>query len=286
MAKVCSRCGKKIGFIGYQSKEGLCSPCEQESRKVEQKVQQIKQVKEAEIPTVVEQITSTRTITDEQYVFLDELDPVQRNNAFISLVDRFLADGELDKIEDKILEDLHSRLGLDPIKSTYMEKVVPSFYVASIRDEEKLPEFPRQKLIDKAIIIKKDEIPHACFGSVLSEIRVKTGFRAGSQGVSLRVMKGVSYRVGGTRGHVTRENELVETSRGLLIITNKRLFLHPEGSTKAVSIPLNKILSYNCFDDSIVINKEGREKPYVFKLPVRGESEVIGICLGFLCSGY
>lgn len=36
MAKVCSRCGKKIGLLGYQSKEGLCSTCEQEGRQIKQ----------------------------------------------------------------------------------------------------------------------------------------------------------------------------------------------------------------------------------------------------------
>lgn len=283
MAKVCSRCGKKIGLFSYQSDGGLCNSCDAEVQKAKDIA--TREIKER-LPLIMEQIATTKAINEEEYAFLERLGPDQRNTAFITLVDRWLADGELEAAEDDILEKLHTRLGLDPVKSTFMQKVVPSYYIASIRNEDKLPEQPREPLTDRGIIIKKDEIPHVYFTSALSEMRVSTGFVAGSTGVSLRVMKGVSYRVGGTRGHITKKDELVETTRGVLILTNKRLFLHPEGNTKAVSIPVNKILSYKCFDDGVVLYKEGREKPFVFKFDYPGQAETMGICIGFLCSNY
>ena len=51
-------------------------------------------------------------------------------------------------------------------------------------------------------------------------------FNYGSHGVSLRLMKGVSYRVGGTgRGHIISNDILVKTGGGALLITNKRVVL-------------------------------------------------------------
>jgi hypothetical protein len=49
-----------------------------------------------------------------------------------------------------------------------------------------------------------------------------------------------------------------------------------------MSIPLNKVLSYNCFKNGIEIYKEGREKGYFVETATEGAPEIIGMCLGFL----
>jgi len=51
-----------------------------------------------------------------------------------------------------------------------------------------------------------------------------------------------------------------------------------------VSIPLNKVLSYNCHDNGVEAYKEGREKGYFFSVKDAGAVELFGICLGFLLS--
>jgi hypothetical protein len=277
MAKICLRCGKKLGFLAYQSKEGLCTSCEQESRKiVGQQIQQADQE--------IEAIAARRAINDQQYALLKNLGSADQNRVYASLVDRFLADGELDSTERELLTTLFEKLTLDPSTSTFVDRVLPSLYVGSIREEDTLPIIPREPIQNMNVIMKKGETPHYLCSSTLKEPRiVKTGFVAGSQGVSLRVMKGVTYRVGGTRGHFTKEEQLVETSQGTLILTNQRLYLHPNGGRKPANIPLSKILSYQCFDDAVTVYKEGREKPFVFTVKRPGESETIGICLGFLC---
>ncbi len=89
---------------------------------------------------------------------------------------------------------------------------------------------------------------------------INLGYRGGSQGVSIPIVKGVRYRVGSHRGHIVKEDKLVETSQGVLIVTNKRLFLHPFPGHKPVSIPVNKILSYSCYRNGLEVYKEGRWK--------------------------
>jgi hypothetical protein len=54
---------------------------------------------------------------------------------------------------------------------------------------------------------------------------------------------------------------------------------------KPVSIPLTKVLSYNCYNNGIEVYKEGREKGYFFSVKDSGAVELFGICLGFLLGG-
>ena len=52
-----------------------------------------------------------------------------------------------------------------------------------------------------------------------------------------------------------------------------------------MSIPLTKVLSYNCYNNGIEVYKEGREKGYFFSVKDSGAVELFGICLGFLLGG-
>jgi len=96
-------------------------------------------------------------------------------------------------------------------------------------------------------------------------------------------MKVFTNRIGAHRGHIVKDERLVPTSKGTLILTNQRLFLHPAPGFKPASIPLNKILSYNCYQNNLEVYKEGREKGYMFSMN-SGAIEVFGICLNFLLS--
>ena len=88
-----------------------------------------------------------------------------------------------------------------------------------------------------------------------------------------------------TRGHVVSEDRLTQTSAGVLVITNQRIVLQPAPGNKPVSIPLTKVLSYNCYNNGIEVYKEGREKGYFFSVKDSGAVELFGICLGFLLGG-
>jgi hypothetical protein len=136
--------------------------------------------------------------------------------------------------------------------------------------------------LDVPLIFKKGELVHYGSAAVLREDRVVSlGYQGGSQGVSIRIMKGVSYRVGTHRGHIVKENQLVQTSAGVLIITNQRLFLVPTSGNKPLSIPLDKIQFYRCSENALEVYKEGREKGYFFIMQ-SGAVEIFGICLGAL----
>ncbi len=71
----------------------------------------------------------------------------------------------------------------------------------------------------------------------------------------------------------------------MLVVTNQRIVLQPAPGNKPVSIPLSKVLNYNCHTNGIEVYEEGRENGYFFSVKESGAVELFGICLGFLLGG-
>jgi hypothetical protein len=85
------------------------------------------------------------------------------------------------------------------------------------------------------------------------------------QGVSIRVVKGLYYRLGKSKGYPVSTTETIDEGQGLLIITNKNLFF--VGVNRPVKIPYRKILSIHPFDDGIGIELDAKNsKPQFIKL--------------------
>ncbi|MEK6938465.1 MAG: hypothetical protein AABX04_05450, partial [Nanoarchaeota archaeon] len=98
--------------------------------------------------------------------------------------------------------------------------------------------------------------------SNLYEPRAVREFHGGSRGVSMRVAKGMSVRVGNFRGKSESHDELRVIDSGVLIVTNKRLiFIGPNRNS---NIELKKLLHFNATSEGIMISLETRQKPQLF----------------------
>ena len=90
------------------------------------------------------------------------------------------------------------------------------------------------------IALKTDEdcyySGNACGGKIKT---VTTGYTGASKGYSVRVMKGVTYRSGGSAGHAVREQVLETSLAGIFAITNKRFILMT--TQYGFEIPAHKI---------------------------------------------
>ena len=102
------------------------------------------------------------------------------------------------------------------------------------------------------IILKKGEVAHfSYFADLIEERAVRRRYQGGSAGVSFRVAKGVSFRVGQSRGTYHSDREPVAVSSGKLIVTNKRIIF--DGDKKGFNITIGQLLSYEVFDNSILV---------------------------------
>lgn len=113
------------------------------------------------------------------------------------------------------------------------------------------------------VILKRGEEPIVVLPNItFKEPRsVRTSY--GSYGgPTVRLMKGVSFRLGGASHRSTSQDEITTIDRGTLTITNKRLIF--TGSQKTLNYNLSKILSITEYKDAIVIQKENKQKTEIF----------------------
>ena len=108
---------------------------------------------------------------------------------------------------------------------------------------------------ESPVMMKKDEelvfsMPNI---SLLEARAVRTGSYGGP---SIRVAKGLYFRVGGFQSQSHEELKVLD--QGIVTLTNKRIVF--SGSKRTVNIPLKKIISMEPYSDALSIVREGKEK--------------------------
>ena len=93
--------------------------------------------------------------------------------------------------------------------------------------------------------------------------RSSTEYVGGHQGVSIKVMKGVYYRIGGFRGHPVITANLINVGKGIMAVTTKHIYF--AGKIESFRIRFEKIVSFVPYDDGIGIQTDkARAKPQIF----------------------
>lgn len=277
MAKFCQSCGKKLSFFSGGT---ICKECRiAKEKETAKKTAGLS----AELSNIQGEVVKNKDITEQQIELLKKHNKKSLINLYTKVYEEFEANKELDESEINTLKKIQDVFNLSNEEVSFDDRVRPYIYVYSIKKDGTLPTVNLQIEGSSPVILKKGEVVHFADKAILKEVKsVSLGYSGGSHGVSFPIGGGVRYRVGAHKGHIQREDRLVETSRGVLIISNQRLFLHPSPGHKPLSIPLNKILSYQCFGNGIEIYKDGREKGYFLSITKSGSVEVFGLCLGHL----
>ena len=95
------------------------------------------------------------------------------------------------------------------------------------------------------------------------EKRTRREYVGGSHGVSIRIAKGVYYRVGQFKGYPIEREEQVYVDTGILAVTTKHLYFY--GKTKSFRVPYSKIVSFTPYSDGIGIQRDATSaKPQTF----------------------
>lgn len=95
------------------------------------------------------------------------------------------------------------------------------------------------------------------------EKKIRKEYVGGNQGISIRIAKGIYYRVGYFKGYPIEREELICEDNGILAITDKHLYF--QGNKKIFRVPYSKIISITPFSDGIGIQKDGvTAKPQYF----------------------
>ena len=127
---------------------------------------------------------------------------------------------------------------------------------------------------------KPGEVVHMEIGCrMLDEKVVRRQISGRSSGVSIRLFKGVSYRVGGTRGHSIPVTEVVVVDEGVLSVTNLRLAF--TGKRKSFSVLWPKVLSVEPHSDGVQMSFESRTKSVSLQYEEPGDAEIYASLFGW-----
>lgn len=113
------------------------------------------------------------------------------------------------------------------------------------------------------IILKKNEEAYVALGGIsLHEPRAVRQTRGAYGGPTIRVAKGVSFRMGNVAARSESHEELRNIDQGALILTNKRLIFI--GAKRTTNIDLGKIISITAYKDGIGSQRENKQKTEYF----------------------
>lgn len=87
------------------------------------------------------------------------------------------------------------------------------------------------------------------------------GYKGGSRGFSIRVMKGVSFRVGNFRGHSVKKN-VIEKNNGTIYITSKKIVFSAIQNSSVLN--LNEIVGINAYEGLLII--QTNKKEFLFEI--------------------
>ena len=88
------------------------------------------------------------------------------------------------------------------------------------------------------------------------EDRKRREYKGGHHGVSIRLAKGLYYRVGTFKRHPVETTETVAVGSGPLAITNRHLYF--AGSEKTFRIRHDKIVSVQPYEDGVGVQRDAQ----------------------------
>jgi hypothetical protein len=164
--------------------------------------------------------------------------------------------------EKNSLEDIMNYFELTKDDFNFNQKAFNKYYTLGLIENGKLPKIEEH---DVDVIFKKDEVLHwGCPATIKKYKRVTNRVNYGGPTASIKIMKGVRYRVG-SMGYSTSSSEyLVSEDSGIFWLTNQRIGF--KGNRKNFVFPYTKIYSFDLSKDGLFVAKEGREKPYILGL--------------------
>lgn len=116
---------------------------------------------------------------------------------------------------------------------------------------------------DSPVILKKNERAVLVLSGIsLLEPRAVRKTRGAYGGPTIRVAKGVSFRLGGVQATSESHEELRNIDQGVLTLTNKRLIF--TGKKRTTNINLGKILAIEPYKDGIGSQRENKQKTEYF----------------------
>ncbi len=181
------------------------------------------------------------------------------------LVERAFDDGILTEAEEERLRLIINGFGLnvpEVLNSRAYSLIEKGAFLRELLDG-RLP----ANLPDKSILpfnFLKSETPLWVFQDVdYYEMVTRKKYTGGYSGFSIRIARGLYWRVGGFRGKPVVTQELKKVDHGTMVVTTKHIYFG--GQSKIFRVRLDRIVAFEPFEDGVGIQRDARTaKPQYF----------------------
>ena len=113
-------------------------------------------------------------------------------------------------------------------------------------------------------LMKSEQLVWVIDGVDYYEVKTRRERRGSSQGVSIRVAKGLYYRPSAFRSRTVEWEETSHEDSGLLGVTSKHIYFH--GARKRFRVRYDRIVSFEPYNDGIGIMRDAQTaKPQTFR---------------------
>lgn len=267
MASACRTCGTKLGLFQRIAGDSQCKPCVQREAEEREKALETYRAR-------LDLLVRGAGASHEDLASLGRGLPALARRAALSadselrekiealkrLIHALIADDQLSEEDEHKLSRAMELVEVDgDALSTRIPELVPEIVVARINAGRLTP------MKDPRLMLKRGEVAYLQVDASLLKEVIDREWQGRSSGYSFRVVKGVRYHVGATRGHqvvVGSHSEVAD--RGSLWVTSQRAAFI--GARQTIDLPHSKLLQVQVYTDGIRFNVSNRKQPPLFKL--------------------
>ena len=179
--------------------------------------------------------------------------------------DNFLKDGQLSGQEEHLLNQYMVALNIQvqnlPVK--YQSGSITKFAQTAILNSVQSGNLPSQPAMLPIVLGKGESLLWTYDNVTLYQEKIEKEYVGHHNGVSVRVIKGVTLRTGKIKGKPVEHSYMNNMGTGELYVTNKHLIF--QSPTKAVKVPFAKLIGITPYTDGIEVHKEGDTKRLVLQ---------------------
>ncbi len=185
----------------------------------------------------------------------------QRQDAYLHMLNQagknYLKDGLMSDTEQHKIDEYVNTLGIqiNQLPAKYQDSEISKLGQATILKEIQKGIIPNTGLTAPIILGKNESVLWSYGGVSLYQEKITKEWVGRSRGMSFRVMKGVYYHTGGSKGHPVEHSRMELQGTGSLFVTNKNLIFYSQ--SKGLKIPFNKIVGITPYSDGIEVHKDG-----------------------------
>lgn len=193
----------------------------------------------------------------------------EQNEAYLYVLNKaaenFMKDSFLTDKEEMLIRSFASAFSLpiDNLPAQYKDTDL-----AKVGQMTVLKDFAKgimpSAFVQLPVLLGKSESLLWTYNNVaLYQEKIEKEFSRNSGGFSFKVMKGVYYHTGRSKGHPIEHKHMEKVAVGDLYVTNQNLIFY--SAEKGLKIPYKKLVGITPYSDGIEVLKDGNSKRMVFQ---------------------